>query len=154
MLYISSPEFVHLTIDEYEKTKDMIPEDEPPGQKVSNMSKPLIVWKILKEMEVPDHLTCLLRNLYVVKKQQLELDMENWFQIGKGIWQGCILLPCLLNFYAEYTIGNASLDESQGGIKFAKRTINNLRYADDTLVTESEEELKSFLWEWKIWLET
>ena len=63
----------------------MIPEDEPPGQKVSNMSKPLIVWKILKEMVVPDHLTCLLRNLYVVKKQQLELDMENWFQIGKVI---------------------------------------------------------------------
>ena len=132
----------------------MTPEDEPPGQKVSNMWKPLTVWKILKEMGVPDHLICLLRNVHVVKKQQFELDMENWFQIGKDIQQGCILLPYLFNFYAEYIMGNASLDESQGGIKFAKRTINNLRYADDTLMIESEEELKSLLWEWKIWLET
>ena len=96
-------------------------------------------------MGVPDHLTCLLRNLHVVKKQQFELDMENLFQVGKGIQQGCILLSYLFNFYAEYIMGNASLDESQGGIKFAKRTINNLRYANDTLMTESEEELKSLL---------
>ena len=82
-----------------------------------------------------------------VKKQQLELDMEqDWFQIRKGVHQGCILLPCLFNFYAEYIMRNAGLDEAQAGIKIARRNINNLRYADDTtLMAESQEKLKSLL---------
>ena len=87
-----------------------------------------------------------------VRKQQLELDMEqlDWFQIGKGVCQGCILSPCLFNFYAEYIMRNAVLDEAQAGIKIAGRNINNLRYADDTsLMAESEEELKSFLMKMK-----
>ena len=86
------------------------------------------LWKILKEMGMPDHLTCLLRNLYVSQKQQLELDMElDWFQIGKGIHQGCILSPCLFNLYAEYGMRNAGLDEVQSGIKIARGNISNLR---------------------------
>ena len=86
-----------------------------------------------------------------VKKQQLEQDMEqDWFQIGKGVRQGCILSPCLFNFYTEYIMRNAELDEAQAGIKIAGRNINNLRYADDTTFTaESEEELKILLWKWK-----
>ena len=103
------------------------------------------LWEILKEMRIPDHLTCLLRNLYQVKKEQLELDVE-WFQIGKDVHQGCILSLCLLNLYAEYIMRNAGLDEAQARIKIARRHINNLRYADDiTLIAESEEELKNFL---------
>ena len=84
-------------------------------------------------MGIPDHLTCLLRNLYQVKKQQLELDMEQqtWLQIGK-VRQGCILSLCLFNFYAEYILRNAGLDEAQAGINIARRNFNNLRYADDT----------------------
>ena len=101
-------------------------------------------------MGIPDHLTCLLRNLYAgqVRKQQLELDMEQQtgFHIGKGVHQGCILSPCLFNLYAEYIMRNAGLDEAQAGIKIARRNINNLRYADDTtLMAESKEELKSLL---------
>ena len=88
-----------------------------------------------------------------VRKQQLELDMEqlsDWFQIGKGVRQGCILSPCLFNLYAEYIMRNAGMEETQAGIKIAGRNINNLRYADDTtLVAESEEELKSLWWKWK-----
>ena len=87
-----------------------------------------------------------------VKKQQLELDMEQWTgsKLAKGVHQGCILLPCLFNFYAEYIMQNARLDEAQAGIKIARRNINNLRYADDsTLMEESEEELKSPWWKWK-----
>ena len=106
------------------------------------------LWKILQQMGIPDLLTCLLRNLYAdFKKQQLELDMEkDWFEIGKGIRQGCILSPCLFNFYAEYIMQNAGLDETQAGIKIARRNINNLRYADDTtIMAETEEELKSLL---------
>ena len=82
-----------------------------------------------------------------VKKQQLELDMEqNWFQIRKGVLQGCMLLPCLFNLYAEYIMRNSGLDEAQAGIKISRRNINNFRYADDTtLMAESEEELKSLL---------
>ena len=95
-------------------------------------------------MGIPDHLNCLLRNLYAVKKQQLELDMEQ--QTGKVVRQGCILSPCLFKLYAEYIMRSAGLDEAQVGIKVAGRNINNLRYADDTtLMAESEEELKSLL---------
>ena len=103
-------------------------------------------WKILQEIGIPDHLTCLLRNMQV-RKQQLELEMkQHWFQIGQGVHQGCILSLCLFILYAEYIMRNAVLDEAQAGIKTAGRNINNLRYADDTpLVAESEEELKSLL---------
>ena len=104
------------------------------------------LWKILQEMEIPDHLTCLLRNLYAGQEATVTTrrGTTDWFQTGKGVCEGCILLPCLFNFYAEYIIRNAGLDEAQAGIKIAERNINNLRYADDTtLVAESEEELKS-----------
>ena len=91
------------------------------------------LWKILKEMGIPDHLTCLLRNLYAGQEQWLELDMEqDWFQIGKGICQGYILSPCLFNLYAEYIMRHAALEEAQAEIKIAGRNLNNLRYADDT----------------------
>ena len=103
---------------------------------------------MLKEMGIPHHLTRLLRNCIRVKKQQLELDMaqKTGFQIRKGVCQGCILSPCLFNFYAEYIMRNAGLDEAQAGIKIARRNSNHLRYADDTtLMAESEEELKSLL---------
>ena len=107
-----------------------------------NMSR-----KILKEMGIPDHLTCLLRNLYAGQEATFRTGHgTDWFQIGKGVCQGCILSPCLFNFYAEYIIRNAGLEEAQAGIKIAERNINNLRYADDnTLMAESEEELKSLL---------
>ena len=98
------------------------------------------LWKILQEMRIPDRLTCLLRNLYA------DQGTTDWFQIGKGVRQGCILSPCLFNFYAEYIMRNAGLEEAQAGIKNAGKNINNLRYADDTtLMAESEEELKSLL---------
>ena len=98
------------------------------------------LWKILKEMEIPDHLTCLLRNLYAGQEATVRT------QIGKGVHQGCILSPYLFNFYAEYIMRNAWLGETQAGIKIARRNINNLRYADDTtFMAESEEELKSLL---------
>ena len=103
------------------------------------------LWKILKGMGIPDHLTCLLRNLYAGQEATVRTGhgtME-WFQIGKGVHQGCILSPCLFNFYAEYIMRNAGLEETQAGIKIARRNINNLRYADTTLMAESEEELKS-----------
>ena len=105
------------------------------------------LWKILKEMGIPDHLTCLLRNLYAGKEAIVRTGHgpTDWFQIGKGVRQGCILSPCLFNLYAEYII-NAGLEEAQAGIKIARRNINNLRYEDDTtLMAESEEELKSLL---------
>ena len=106
------------------------------------------LWEILQEMGIPDHLTCLLRNLYAAPEAaaRTEHGTTDWFKIGKGVCQGCILSPCLFNLYAEYIIGNARLDDSQNGIKIAGRNINNLRYADDTtLMAESEEELKSLL---------
>ena len=106
------------------------------------------LWKILQEMGIPDHLTCLLRNLYVGQEAIVRTGhgTTDWFQIGKGVCQGCILSPCLFNFYAEYIMRNAGLDEAQTGIKIAGRHINNLRYADDmTLMAENEEELKSLL---------
>ena len=99
-------------------------------------------------MGIPDHLTCLLRNLYAGQEATVRTGhgTTDWFQIGKGILQGCILSACLFNFYAEYIMRNAGLDEAQAGIKIARRTINSLRYADDTtLMAESEEELKSLL---------
>ena len=101
------------------------------------------LWKILKEMGIPDHLICLLRNLYAGQVRTGH-GRKNWFQIGKGVHQSCILSLCLFNFYAEYIMRNAGLDEAQAGIKIARRNINNLRYADDTtLIAESKEELKS-----------
>uniref|UniRef100_A0A8B9YAH4 RNA-directed DNA polymerase n=1 Tax=Bos mutus grunniens TaxID=30521 RepID=A0A8B9YAH4_BOSMU len=106
------------------------------------------LWKILKEMGIPDHLTCLLRNLYAGQEATVRTGhgTTDWFQIGKGVRQGCILSPCLFNLYAEYIMRNAGLEEAQTGIKIARRSINNLRYADDTtLMAESEEELKSLL---------
>ena len=106
------------------------------------------LWKILKEIGIPDHLTCLLRNLYPGQEATVRTGQgtTDWFQIGKRACQGCILLPCLFNLYAEYIITNAGLEEAQAGIKIARRNITNLRYADDTtLMAESEEELKSLL---------
>ena len=103
------------------------------------------LWKILKEMGVPDHLTSLLRNLYAGQEATVRTGhgTTDWFQIGKGVPQGCILSPCLFNLYAEYIMRNAGLEETQAGIKIAGRNLNNLRYADDTtLMAESEEELK------------
>src|SRR5574338_1483123 len=117
------------------------------------MPKPLTVWitinwKILQEKGIVDHLTCLLRNLYAGQEATVRTGhgTTDWFQIAKGVHQGCILSPYLFNLYAEYIMRNAELDEAQAGIKTAGRNINNLRYADDTtLMAESEEELKSLL---------
>ena len=106
------------------------------------------LWKILKEMGIPDHLTSLLRNLYAGQEATVRTGhgTTDRFQIGKGVRQGCILSPCLFNFYAEYIMRNAGLEEAQAGIKISGRNINNLRYADDTtLMAEGEEELKSLL---------
>ena len=106
------------------------------------------LWKILKEMGIPDHLTCLLRNLYAGQEATVRTahGKTDSFQIGKGVRQDCMLSPCLFNFYAEYIMRNTGLEETQAGIKIAGRHINNLRYADDTtLMAESEEELKSLL---------
>ena len=117
------------------------------------MPKPLTVWittnwEILQEMGIPDHLTCFLRNLYASQEATVRTGhgTTDWFQIGKGVHQGCILSPCSFNLYAEYIMRNAGLEEAQVGIKIAGRHINNLRYTDDTtLMAESEEELNSLL---------
>ena len=105
------------------------------------------LWKILKEMGIPDHLTCLLRNLDAGQEARVRTGHgTDCFQVGKGVHQGCIQSPCLFNLYAEYIMQNAGLEEAQTGIKIARRNINNLSYADDTtLMAESEEELKSLL---------
>ena len=106
------------------------------------------LWKILKEKGIPNHLTCLLRNLYAGQEATVRTGhgTTDWLQIGKGVHQGCILSPCLFNLYAEYIMRNARLDEAQAGIKIAGRNINKLRCADDTtLMSENEAELKSFL---------
>ena len=106
------------------------------------------LWEILKEMGIPDHLICLLRNLYARQEATVRTGhgTTDWFQIGKGVCQGCILSPCLFNLYAEYIMRNTGLEAAQAGIKTAGRNITNLRYADDTtLVAESEEELKRLL---------
>ena len=116
------------------------------------MPKPLsgwitINWKILKEMGIRDHLTSLLRNLYAGQEATFRTGhgTTDWFQIGKGVCQGCILSPCLLNLYAEYIMRNAGLDEAQARIKISRRNINNLRYADDTTFMAESKELKSLL---------
>ena len=103
--------------------------------------------KILKEMGIPDHLTCLLRNLYVGQEATVRAGhgTTDWFKIGIGVRQGCILSPCLFNLYAEYIMRNAGLEEEQAGIKISGRNINNLRYTDDALMSESEEEPKNLL---------
>ena len=106
------------------------------------------LWKILKEVGIPDHLTCLLRNLYAGQEATARTrhGTTDWFQIGKGVRQSCILSPCLFNLYAEYIVRNTGLEDAQAGIKIARRNINNLRYADDTTLTaESKEKLKSLL---------
>ena len=122
------------------------------------MPKPLTVWitrnwKILKEMGIPDHLTCLLRNLYAGQEATVRTGhgITDWFQREKGVLQGCISSPCLFNLYAEYIMRKAGLEETQAGIKIAGRNINNLRYADDTtIMAESKEELKSLLMKVKV----
>ena len=107
---------------------------------------------ILKEMGIPDHLTCFLRSLYTGQEATVRTGYgTDWFQIGKGVRQGCILSPCLFNLYTEYIMQNAGLDEAQAGIKVAGRNINNLRYADDTtLMAESKEEIKGLLMKVKV----
>ena len=109
------------------------------------------LWKILKKMGIPDHLTCLLRNLYAGQKATVRTGhgTTDWFQIGKGVRQGCILLPCLFNLYADYIMRNAGLGEAQAGMKISGRNINNLRYADDTTLKAESKELKSSWWKWK-----
>ena len=111
------------------------------------MSKPLTVWntvnwKILQEMRIPDHLTCLLRNLYAGQEATFRTGhgTTEWFQIGKGVHQGCILSPCSFNLCAEYIMKNAGLDEARAGIKIVRRNINNFRYANDTTLTAEREE--------------
>ena len=119
------------------------------------------LWKILKEMGIPDHLTCLLRNLYAGQEATVRTGhgTTDWFQIGKGVNQSCILSPCLFNLYAEYIMRNAGLEETQAGIKIAGRNINNLRYTDDITFMVKKDELKSLLRNIKeeckkVWLKT
>ena len=119
------------------------------------------LWEILKEMGISDHLTCLLRNLYAGQETTVgnAHGTTDWFQIGKGVHQGCILSPCLFNLYAEYIMRNAGLEEAQAGIKTAGRNINNLRYADDTTLNGRNERTKEPLdeserGEWKCWLKS
>ena len=109
------------------------------------------LWKILQEMRIPDHLTCLLRNLYSGQEATVRTGhgTTDWFKIGKGVHQVCILSPSLFNFYAEYIMRNAGLDEEQAGIKIAGRNINNLRYADDTTLMAESKEPKSLLMKMK-----
>ena len=117
-------------------------------QKIKIIYLPYKLWNILQEMGIPDHLTCLLRNLYEGQEATVRTGhgTTDWFKIRKGVCQGCILLLCLFNLYAEYIMRNAGLDEAQARIKITGRNINNLRYADDTtLKAENEEELKSLL---------
>ena len=110
------------------------------------------LWKILKEMRIPDHLTCLLRSLYAGQEATVRTGQgtTDWFQIGKAVCQACKLSPCLFNLYAEYLMRNAGLEEAQAGIKITGRNINNLRHADDTtLMAESEEKRNKKWWKWK-----
>ena len=126
--------FTHFCFIDYAKVFDCVDHNE--------------LWKILKEMGIPGYLTGLLRNLYAGQEATVRTGrgITDWFQIGKGARQGCILSPCLFNLYAEYIMRHTGLDEAQAGIKIARRNINSLRYEDDTtLMSESEEELKSLL---------
>ena len=126
--------YIYFCFIDYAKTSDYVDHNK--------------LWKILKETGIPDHVTCLLRILSACQKATVRTGhgTTDWFQIGKGVRQGCIWSPCLFNLYAEYIMRNTGLDEAQAGIKTAGRNVNNLRYADDTtLMAESEEELKSFL---------
>ena len=110
------------------------------------------LWKTLNEMEIPDHLTCLLRNLYAGQEATIRTGhgTTDWFQIGKGVHQGCILSPCLFNFYAEYIMRNSGLEEAQAGIKIARRNINSLRCADDTtLMATVKKSWRASWWKWK-----
>ena len=110
------------------------------------------LWKILQEMGIPDHITCLLRNLCAVQQATVRTrhGTTDWFKTGKGVFQGCILSPCLFNLYAVYIMLNARLDEAQAGIKIAGINMNSLRYTDDTtFMAESEEEFKRLWWKWK-----
>ena len=120
---------------------------------------PQSLWNILQMIGIPDHLTCLLRNLYASQEATVRTGHEtkDWFQIGRGVHQGCILVTSLFNIYAEHIMRNFGLDEAQAGVKFAGRNINNLGYVDDTtLMVERDEELMSLLMkvrgEWKSWL--
>ena len=125
---------IHFCFIDYAKAFDCVDHDK--------------LWKIFKEMGIPDHMACLLRNRYAGQEVivRTEHGTTDWFQIGKGVCQGCILSPCLFNFYAEYIMRNTGLEEAQAGIKIARRIINNLRYADDTtLMTESEEPKSLFM---------
>ena len=113
------------------------------GKIIEVVCHSLLQWKILKEMGIPNHLTCLLRNLHAGQEATVGTGhgTTDWFQIGKGVRQGCILSPCLFNLYADYIMRNVRLEEAQAGIKIAGRNINNLRYADDTtLMAESEDD--------------
>ena len=110
------------------------------------------LWKILKKMGIPNNLTCLLRNLYAGQEAAVRIGCgtTDWFQIGKGVRQGCILSPCLFNLYAEYIMWNARLNDIQAGIKISGGNISNPRYSDDSVfMAESEEELRSSWWKWK-----
>ena len=144
-----NPENIYFCFIDYAKTFDSVDHNK--------------LWKILKDMGVPDHLTCLLRKLYGGQEATVRTGhgTTDKFQIGKGVSQCCIVSPCLFNVYAEYIMRNAGLEEAQAGIKIARSNINNLTYADDTtLIAESEEELKkepldeSERGEWKSWLKT
>ena len=125
----------------------MIVPEKTPTFALLTTPKPLNVWittdcgKFFKEMGIPDHLTCLLRNLYAGQEATVKTrhGTTDWFQITKGVHQGCILSPCLFNLYAEYIMRNAGLEEAQAGIKIARRNINNLRYADDTTLWQKEQ---------------
>ena len=114
------------------------------------------LWKVLREMGTPDHLTCLLRNLYADQEATVRTrpETKDWLQIGKGVCQGCILSPCLFNLYAECIMQNASLDKSQAGIKIAWRNISNCRYADNTpLWQKVKRNWRASWWGWKKWVE-
>ena len=127
------PENIYFCFIDYAKAFDCVDHNEP--------------WKILKEMGIPDHLICFLRNLYAGQEATVRTGhgITDWFQIEKGVCQGCILSPCSFKLYAEYIMRNAGLDEAQAGIKIAGRNINNLSYADDTTLMAEREELKSLL---------
>ena len=133
------------------RQKDRTLKDELP-RLVGTQYAPGEEWKILKEMGIPDHLTCLLRNLYAGQEAAVRTGhgTTDWFQIGKGVHKSCILSPSLFNFYAEYIMRNTGLDETQARIKIAGRKINNLRYADDTILrAKVKKNWRASWWKWK-----